>query len=1076
MPLLWLAGLLLPVLPMVLGPALVLWWGPRVLPALWLHGAWMADSAEPWRWFGSGMAEALPAGLAAWIFLRHCGGEAALTQRRDLLRFIGFACLMPLALGCMLDALCRPAAAQQGWPALLVWRLLLLCVVVVPLLSLSSAALARRGWSRLASHERVRFERIRGWRRLELLLWLALPLLLGYWLPLTEYYYGYGLLPLLVALRFGSAGALLANGWLAWLILTPLVQHGPADSELDVVVWLASTSFIALVCGSTIDSLRRAAMAQRASAAELAAAERGLRRYRQMVESSADLMSFIDRDGYYRIANPALCRSLDLPSSALIDRPLVEVWGEDHVARYQTLLDRVMQGEHLDFQVWTQLPGRGRCFLDVHYDPYRDEQGLIVGMLVTSRDLTKEARLTELLQQTQRLAGVGGWEYLPDSGVCLWSEELFRLLGLDRQTEPSLAAIGDCLGLVSRGIWEEAVREALANGRPFDLELERLVRGREAQMLRMTAQPLYDGEAMVRLIGACQDVTAHRAAEANWRLAAQVFSTSQESILITDANRRIVLTNDAFSRVSGYTAEQALGREPDFLLAQIEDDEARIARWQLVEAGNPWQGELWQRRPDIGTYPVWCSITPVFDPAQRLTNHIVMFTDISARRAAEAQVEHLAHYDALTDLPNRVLFSDRATQALTAAARSGRRVALLFIDLDRFKHINDSLGHGVGDEVLRQVSTRLRWCLRGSDTVSRLGGDEFVVLLPELNDCDDAAAVASKILDTTAWPFQVEGHELSVTPSIGIALYPDHGEDLDALLKCADTAMYHAKSSGRNNYQFFAPALRSYGFELLQWEAALRRAIERQEFVLHYQPQVSLGSGALIGVEALVRWHHPEHGLVAPDRFIPLAEESGLIVRLGEWVLREACRQNRAWQMAGLASVPVAVNLSAQQFRQDICALVAAALDESQLDPACLELELTERVLMDDEVLSTLQALKRMGVGLSIDDFGTGYSSLGYLKRFPLDRLKVDRSFVADIGQDGDDEAIVQAIVQLGRTLRLRVVAEGVEAWRQWRFLAAIGCDDVQGFLTGRPVEAGELERLWRAWRPAEWLQHHSKN
>jgi len=439
---------------------------------------------------------------------------------------------------------------------------------------------------------------------------------------------------------------------------------------------------------------------------------------------------------------------------------------------------------------------------------------------------------------------------------------------------------------------------------------------------------------------------------------------------------------------------------------------------------------------------------------------VAMVTDISERHAAQKQIEFLAYHDPLTGLPNRLLAKDHLEQAVLVAERENSRVALLFIDLDKFKTINDSLGHVIGDGLLKGVTIRLRECLRDIDTLSRQGGDEFLIVLNNMRDTEPVTMVAEKILGRMAEPFEIDHHELSVSLSIGIAVYPDDGKDFDTLLKHSDTAMYQAKDAGRNTHRFHTAQMNIDAIEHLRMRNGLRRALEQGEFVLHYQPQISLATGAVFGAEALIRWHHPELGMVPPGRFISVAEDSGLIVPIGEWVLREACRQSVAWRKAGLPELLIAVNLSAVQFKRgDVLKSVIQALAESGLEPALLELELTESILIKDteKVLTTVRQLKSLGIKLSIDDFGTGYSSLSYLKRFDVDKLKIDQSFVRDMADDPDDAAIVRAIIQMAKSLNLTTVAEGVEDERQLALLRLQHCDEAQGFHFARPMPADEF-------------------
>jgi diguanylate cyclase (GGDEF)-like protein len=428
-----------------------------------------------------------------------------------------------------------------------------------------------------------------------------------------------------------------------------------------------------------------------------------------------------------------------------------------------------------------------------------------------------------------------------------------------------------------------------------------------------------------------------------------------------------------------------------------------------------------------------------------------------------SHISHSAQHDFLTGLPNRALVSDRITQAIALARRHNTRFAVLFLDLDHLKHINDSLGHVIGDKLLQSVGKRLLSCVRGSDTLSRQGGDEFVVLLSEIAQAKDAALCAQKMLTILQAPHFIGHHRLGVGASIGISVYPDDGLDAETLIKTADTAMYQAKEHGRNNYKFFEQEMNIRAVERQSIEESLRGALERQEFMLHYQPKIKLETGAITGAEALLRWLHPERGLIPSLRFVPVAEDSGLILPIGRWVLREACQQARAWQDAGLSPLPVAVNISAVEFRdQNFLESVRAILKETCLQPRCLELELTESVLMQhaEATASVLQALKFMGVQLAVDDFGTGYSSLSYLRRFPIEALKIDQSFVRDITSNPDDATIVSAVINMGRSLKQRVIAEGVETREQFAFLQAQHCGEGQGYYFSRPVLAGQFAKL----------------
>ncbi len=625
----------------------------------------------------------------------------------------------------------------------------------------------------------------------------------------------------------------------------------------------------------------------------------------------------------------------------------------------------------------------------------------------------------------------------------------------------------------SREAFNEFRKEARAvmrKGTPF--RTERLMRRKDGETIwcRIVGKAIDPSDLPNGTLWMVEDISGRREAEENLRLAAKVFDSSVEGILITDADSRIVTVNRAFTHITGFQAEDAIGKTPKLLSSGKHNPDFYINMWRLLKENGQWRGEIWNRRKNGETYLEWLTISAVRNDKGETVNYVAVFSDITSRKLAEERLNYLANHDALTGLPNRVLFLERLDLGLARAHRTQKMVAVMFFDLDRFKIINDTLGHSVGDQLLQEVATRVRGCLREDDTVARLGGDEFTVILEGINEDKYVAMVAQKIIDILAKPFKLVGQEVFVTASVGISVYPNDGEDPHSLVRHADVAMYRAKEMGKNNYQFFKTEMNTRAFERLTLENNLRRALERNEFELHYQPQLDLASGDVVGAEALIRWRHPELGLVSPDRFIPIAEETGLIIPIGEWVLRTACAQNKAWQRAGFAPLHVAVNLSGRQFKQkDLLRMIERAFAETGLDPAFLELEITESVIMEhaDETIATLACMKTMGFQLSIDDFGTGYSSLSYLKRFPIDTLKIDRSFVHDITTDQDDAAITTAVIALAHSLNLKVIAEGVENGEQLEFLRAQGCDMIQGYHFSRPmtVEAftAKLAAGWKA-------------
>jgi diguanylate cyclase (GGDEF)-like protein/PAS domain S-box-containing protein len=554
-----------------------------------------------------------------------------------------------------------------------------------------------------------------------------------------------------------------------------------------------------------------------------------------------------------------------------------------------------------------------------------------------------------------------------------------------------------------------------------------------------------------------------REAVKHLNLQAAALEAAANAIVITDFHGTIMWVNRAFTTMTGYSKEEILGKNPRILKSGEQPESYYAELWSTISSGKVWKGEIVNRRKDGTTYAEEMTITSVsLEDIGNPTNtyFIAIKQDITQRKAAEKQVQFLAYYDALTGLPNRTLLQDRLTKALASARRRKDKVALLFLDLDGFKDINDSLGHSVGDLVLKEVAERLKKWAREQDTVARVGGDEFLVVLTAVKEVADAAVAAERLMDAIIAEFVVQGHSLGIRCSIGISIFAEHGRDGETLIKNADAAMYCAKESGRNNFRFFTKDMNAQAVERLTLENSLRLALGRGELFLVYQPQMDIATGRITGLEALLRWQHPELGLVPPDNFIRIAENSGLIMPIGEWVLRTACSQARKWQDEGLLAVPVAVNVSAVQFRQaGFCELIRRVLHETGLAPQYLELELTESLLLSnaDVMFSVLQELKAMGLKLAIDDFGTGYSSLSYLKQFPVGKLKIDRSFIRDIAVNPDDAAITTAITSLAKSLNLKVIAEGVEDEAQMTFLRAHQCDEIQGYYFSKPLAVDKV-------------------
>lgn len=614
--------------------------------------------------------------------------------------------------------------------------------------------------------------------------------------------------------------------------------------------------------------------------------------------------------------------------------------------------------------------------------------------------------------------------------------------------------------------WRQGHRAALTGATLCKDETRWVQWNGSAHVFRWMTCPWTERDGTVGgIILSVEDITDRSEAEKQARLTATMFEHSIEGITITDARGTILAVNPAFSVITGYSAEELIGTNPRLLKSGRHDADFYQRMFKTIHATGYWRGEIWNRRKNGLIYPEWMTISLVRDARGEVTNYIATFIDISRAKDSEEQLFHLAHHDPLTGLPNRFLLLSQVHHALARVERDGGKGALLFLDLDHFKNVNDSFGHAAGDELLQAVAERYSRRLRETDTLCRMGGDEFIVLLENLRGAERAADVARSLIDELRVPFQLSGgRDVFIGTSIGISIFPDDGKDAGKVLSCADAAMYQAKKGGRNTFRFYTEALTVAANLRVAMEVALRHGLERGEFLLHYQPLIDMTSMRSVGVEALLRWQRPGVGLVPPGQFIPLAEETGLILPLGDFVLTAACSQMKLWLDAGADIGTVAVNLSAHQFRQaDMAQRIKAILDETGLPPEYLELEITESALMDfgDDAGSRLRALKDLGLRLAIDDFGTGYSSLAYLKRFPIDKIKVDQSFVRDIPHDPADMEIVATVVAMAKNLNLKVLAEGVETEAQLAYLRHLKCDAAQGYLFSRPVPPLDFPPLW---------------
>ncbi len=781
-------------------------------------------------------------------------------------------------------------------------------------------------------------------------------------------------------------------------------------------------------------------------------------------------VSVFDEDLRLRVWNRGFLDVLDLPGSAVFDgvhfSELIRITAErgeygpgkveDHVAR---LTEKALKFEPHHFE---RLRPSGRTHLVQGEPLYLD--GKLAGFVTTYTDITeRKAAENELRRQHNLLETV--IENVP-SALSLFNKN--QELALHNQAFMQLLDLPQALFNDAPLTLEKIFRFNAERGEYGDGDTENMVRAMLARNAKHQAHhfertrpngktldirgvPLADG-GMVTIY---TDITERRASAEREELAQKVFNHTPTGIIFTDDAHRILSTNPATTQMTGYEPIELLGRSV-FALLGASQDLTPESFGEKLPANGSWYGELELGQKSGTQFPAGIRVSRVDDPHSGAPAHYIwILADITERREAEERMRHIAQHDALTGLPNRLALLMRLAQLLPEARRHQWKVAIMFLDLDRFKIINDTLGHQVGDELLREVACRLSGVVRETDFVARLGGDEFVVILPGINSPSDAAIVAGKIIAALSTQIQAEGHELHTSPSIGISIFPDDGPDGDTILKNADTAMYHAKATGRNNYQFFSADMNLATTERLDIERKLRHAIARNELALCFQPQLKADGSKPTGVEALLRWHHPTDGMISPVRFIPVAEETGIIVEIGEWVLLNACRAMKHWIDAGLAPIRMAVNVSARQLRRrDFCETVAGALAESGLAPELLELEITESSVMEnpEEAIQILQRLGRMGISLAIDDFGTGYSSLAYLKLFPIDHLKIDRSFVADIETDLNDRAIAFGTIALAHSLGLNVIAEGVETDDQLELLRTNGCDEVQGYLFSKPL------------------------
>jgi diguanylate cyclase (GGDEF)-like protein/PAS domain S-box-containing protein len=680
-------------------------------------------------------------------------------------------------------------------------------------------------------------------------------------------------------------------------------------------------------------------------------------------------------------------------------------------------------------------------------------------MLRASRSINNLAESEERLAAAQRIAHLGNWELNPLTGMFWGSDEMFRILGMDQHTQ--LISFENFLFAVyplDRHLVASGLANAFKNKSIccFEFRLKRSDDALRVVRLQGHADGTVTG-IIPRVLGTLLDITEMRQVEDNIRMLKVAVDCLPIGITLSDLTGKIIYSNPAEAEIHGYTPEELIGKEVGQFAPQ---GHRKPFSPDLLNQSGMLKRESINIRKNCEEFPVQLTSIAVRNTDGRCLGIVTTCEDITARKEAEKKIHRLAYFDPLTGLPNRGMFQDRLRQALALAHREDRKVCLVFLDLDNFKDVNDTYGHDFGDKMLRDVAGRLAGSMRESDTLARLGGDEFVVILTSVTTRESTATAVQRLLSLFTKPFEIDSRKIYSSASIGIALYPDDGLDTESLLKCADTAMYHAKNEGKSQYRFFSAEMNHKIMHRVSLENCLHQGMEKEEFFLHYQPQWNLKTSRMVGVEVLLRWQSADFGLMPPSDFIALTENTGLIFDLGQWVLRTACIQARNWSLAGHHGFKVAVNISGKQLKQpDFLEMVGTVLRESDIEPEALELEFTESVVMEqaDKNIDTLKALKKMGVQLSIDNFGTGYSSLNYLKHFPIDRIKIDRSFVADLDRSNDDATLVETIISMGHSLNRKVVAQGVENGNQLNLLAAFGCDEVQGFYLAMPMAAEDI-------------------
>lgn len=812
-----------------------------------------------------------------------------------------------------------------------------------------------------------------------------------------------------------------------------------------------------------ISALTEAQAAQQATESELETIFRSL----------PDLFFRLDPDGTILDYRAQEDDDLYAPPEQFLGLRMQDVIPAPLAQLFQEKVDELhTNGEMVTYEYDMELPQGLRHFEARLRDlPGSDELILIIR---NTTDIHQKTAALQSLQQQLNLAleaaqqGVWDWDVPAQTWVA--NERFFTMLGFDYDSKPQPLDYWNSKVHPDDRDRRDSLYKKAMRGEANALEVEFRAQNQtgEYRWLRAKGKVVErskDGRA-IRLVGTHEDITERKLLEEQLALAAMVYENTSEGVIIADPRGIIVDVNKGFERITGYEKSEVIGKAASLLNSDNHSESFYQSFWETLNQNGHWQGEIVHRRKDGTALPEWLTASAVYDHNHAIRNFVAIFTDITVLKKSEAKLDHIAHHDSLTGLPNRLLLQARLGRALVHANRNQQKLALMFLDVDRFKNVNDSLGHNEGDKLLKEVANRLKHSVRDEDTVARLGGDEFVVLLESLHDAGAAAQVADKILKEIRQPFNLGGKQFYTSASIGISIYPEDGTSPSDIMRNADTAMYQVKQRGRDGYSFYAKHLTTAAMRKAEMEAELHKAITGEELLLLFQPQIDLNTEQLVGVEALVRWMHPVKKMIAPDLFIPLAEESKLIIKLGEWVLNSACLQIRQWQQMGLSPVPVAINVSGVElYNQSFADSFREIMATHGISPQLIKVEVTENHMLEDmdSAIQQLNKLRELGIKIAIDDFGTGYSSLAYLKKLPIHQLKIDRSFIKDIPDDVNDMAITRAVIAMGATLGMEIIAEGVETREQQKFLQEHNCSLGQGYLFARPLDAQSLEN---------WLDH----